>query len=179
MASGNSFEQKPKRRRGPGKPFVKGLSGNGFGTPFKPGVSGNPSGKRKACQDVQALARTHTPEAIEALVAALAYPRERVAAAVALLDRGWGKPTVVVAGDGERPIAIDFTWADATPVTPNGEAEYVGRDITSPAATKAKSAVIDAVLAESNPPAAPLVIEWESSDAADDAGTTGILCWKQ
>jgi hypothetical protein len=65
--------------------------------------------------DVQKLARTHTPEAIAALVAALSSPRERVAAAVALLDRGWGRPTQIMAGDGERPLAIEFTWAPALP----------------------------------------------------------------
>jgi hypothetical protein len=113
MASGNSVEQKPKRRRGPGKPFVKGLSGNGFGTPFKPGTSGNPSGRPKLLQDVQQLARSHTPEAIQTLVECLKDPRHKVTAAVALLDRAWGKPTTVVAGDEERPVAIHFSWQPA------------------------------------------------------------------
>jgi hypothetical protein len=148
-------------------------------TSFQPGRSGNPSGRPKDLQSAQKLARSYTTEAVQALVRGLKDPKLYVAAASALLDRGWGKPTQPLAGDGERPVAIHFTWGDATPVSSNGEAEYVGRDITSPAATKAKSAVIDAVLAESNPPAAPLTIEWESSDAADDAGTPGILCWKQ
>ena len=44
-------------------------------------------------KDIQELARAHSPEAIRALVAALADPRSRVAAAVALLDRGYGRPT--------------------------------------------------------------------------------------
>jgi hypothetical protein len=63
---------------------------------------------------VQELARQHTPEAIAALVAALNSPRERVAAASVLLDRGWGRPLQAIAGDREAPpIAIHFTWADA------------------------------------------------------------------
>jgi hypothetical protein len=56
------------------------------------GVSGNPGGRPRAALDVQEMARACTPQAIAALVAALSNPRERVPAAVALLDRGWGKP---------------------------------------------------------------------------------------
>ena len=47
---------------------------------------------------MQELARAHTPEAIAALVTALNSPRERVAAAVALLDRAWGKPIRAIEG---------------------------------------------------------------------------------
>ena len=80
------------------------------------GTSGNPGGRPKAELDVQELARAHTPDAIAALVAALTSPRERVAAATALLDRAWGRPTQHVGGDaGGQPVAIEFTWANATP----------------------------------------------------------------
>jgi hypothetical protein len=58
---------------------------------FKPGTSGNPGG-RPAALDVQALARTHTTAAVCALAEALRDPKLKVAAATALLDRGWGKP---------------------------------------------------------------------------------------
>jgi hypothetical protein len=85
-------------------------------TSFAPGQSGNPGGRPRALLDARELARTHTPEAIAALVAALNSPRERVAAATALLDRAWGKPTAFVAGDGDAPPAIiHFTWASAVP----------------------------------------------------------------
>lgn len=51
---------------------------------------------------------------------------ERVAAAVALLDRGWGKPTQHVAGDAEAPpVSITFHWADAAPVLPAPEREAI------------------------------------------------------
>jgi hypothetical protein len=65
---------------------------------------------------MQELARTATPAAIKALVDALNSPRERVSAAVALLDRGWGKPAQHIGGDTEGPpLHIEFTWADAAP----------------------------------------------------------------
>lgn len=61
---------------------------------WKPGQSGNPTGKNghNKLFDAAALARSHAPEAIKALVIALRYPKERVPAAIALLDRGFGKP---------------------------------------------------------------------------------------
>ena len=65
-------------------------------TAFKPGQSGNPGGRPKGLKDVVELARQHTPAAIEALArivnSAKSPPAAVVAASVALLDRGWGKP---------------------------------------------------------------------------------------
>jgi Family of unknown function (DUF5681) len=71
---------------------------------FAKGVSGNPGGRPKAALDVQALARAHTVEAINALVAALKDKPSRVAAASALLDRGWGKPIQAVTGKDGAPL---------------------------------------------------------------------------
>ena len=42
--------------------------------------------------DIQELARQHGPDAILTLVGALKDPKHKVAAATALLDRGYGKP---------------------------------------------------------------------------------------
>lgn len=75
---------------------------------FKPGQSGNPGGRPKS--HVVAMARKHTQAAIDALVTALDNPRERVPAAVALLDRGWGRPSQPVEGDMLRE-----TWVVRAP----------------------------------------------------------------
>ena len=87
------------------------------GKPFTKGVSGNPSGRPARQIDVEKLAKEQTPAAIKALVTALKYPRERVPAAIALLDRGWGKPKQPIAGDADRPLIVDFRWADGASVT--------------------------------------------------------------
>ena len=89
------------RGRGPGRPFVRG-------------TSGNPGGRPRAALDVQELARSHTVEAIATLVKALDDPKHCGAAAAALLDRGWGRPTAFIAGDRDAPpVAVRFEWADA------------------------------------------------------------------
>jgi Family of unknown function (DUF5681) len=69
------------------------------GRPFEKGRSGNPGGRPKGSDEVQALARRFTADAIETLAAIARAkkhsPSARVAASVALLDRGWGKPLQV------------------------------------------------------------------------------------
>ncbi len=66
----------------------------------------------KAKAEIRSLARSHTEAAIKMLSGVMnsrkAAPAARVSAAVALLDRGWGKPTVMVAGDPDgKPIRIE------------------------------------------------------------------------
>jgi hypothetical protein len=69
----------------------------GKGRPFPKGVSGNPGGRPKVLGDVQELAREQSPQAINTLAKIMndekTPPAARVAAANALLDRGYGKPT--------------------------------------------------------------------------------------
>lgn len=86
-----------KKRRGPGRPFAKGESGNPGGRPAIP-------------VDVIEAARARTALAIETLAAICEHGEDekaRIAAAVALLDRAWGKPTerTEISG-GEKPVEI-------------------------------------------------------------------------
>jgi hypothetical protein len=75
-------------------------------TLFKPGQSGNPSGRPKKAEsverakiiaDVKALAKARSEDAIKTLVNVMenhkAPPAARVSAAMAILDRGWGRPS--------------------------------------------------------------------------------------
>ncbi len=59
----------------------------------------------KSVTEIRSLARSHTRTALNVLVAVMrntkATPPARIAAATAILDRGWGKPTQAVDnGDG-------------------------------------------------------------------------------
>ena len=78
------------------------------GRPFQKGTSGNPGGRPRVLADVQELARRRSPDAINTLSAIMddqkAPPAARVAAANALLDRGYGKPT--------QPISQTLTKID-------------------------------------------------------------------
>jgi hypothetical protein len=81
------------RRRGPGRPFEKG-------------VSGNPGGRPRELADVKALAREHTAEAIETLVELMRTGRTdsaRAAAASELLSRAWGKPSLPLLHENGPP----------------------------------------------------------------------------
>ena len=86
----------------------------------------------KALTEIRSLARASSRIAISTLTgicgAKDAPPAARVAAAVALLDRGWGKPPQAHTGaDGERKIQVtirhlvegmpdEHVTIDATPV---------------------------------------------------------------
>jgi hypothetical protein len=88
----------------PGDADISGRSARVVGRPFAQGRSGNPGGRPKAALDVQALAREHTTAAIRTLVEALRDPKLKVAAAQALLDRGWGKPAVQIHAQSESTV---------------------------------------------------------------------------
>ncbi len=88
---------------------------------FQPGQSGNPGGRPKASARVRDAAREHTESAIEVLVSIMtntdAATAARVAAASAILDRGYGKPTQPIDGDGEGgaiPTGITVTFVKPT-----------------------------------------------------------------
>ncbi len=85
----------------------------GRGKPFQKGVSGNPGGRPKVLGDVQELAREQSPHAINTLAEIMnnekTPPAGRVAAANALLDRGYGKPT--------QPISKTLAKVDPSTVS--------------------------------------------------------------
>jgi hypothetical protein len=82
------------------------------GRPFPKGQSGNPGGRPKELRDVIEQARSHTTDAIKTLVAAMNSDSTpwgaRIAAANAILDRGWGKPTRPV----EANVSFFEQWSD-------------------------------------------------------------------
>ncbi len=75
------------------------------GKPFVKGQVANPGGRPKEVVHVRDLARTYTDDAIRTLAEIMGNgdmkESARVSAAQALLDRGWGKPTQPIDGDGE------------------------------------------------------------------------------
>lgn len=91
----NSSEQ--PRRRGPGRPF-------------KPGQSGNPSGRPADYGQFRELCRSKSPAAVAALEAALsAGDASSVAAARVLLEYGYGRPAsapedLAAAAAGPSPL---------------------------------------------------------------------------
>lgn len=80
-------------------------------TAFRPGRSGNPGGrprKDERMRGIEDLARQHSEEALLALVDEAKNGKNesaRVAAAVAILDRGWGTP--VKRSEAGDPSAFD------------------------------------------------------------------------
>lgn len=88
------------------------------GRPFQPGNCANPGGRPKLPEDVKhvrEIARSYTEDAIEALVDVLRNggASAKVAAANALIDRGWGKAEQPITGaDGKavRFEVVGLSW---------------------------------------------------------------------
>src|SRR5689334_24517326 len=80
------------------------------------GTSPNPGGRPRVVADIQTLARQHAPAAVQALVEALSDPKTKVPAAVAILDRAYGRAQQAVSLGGPEGSKVEwsFTWADAT-----------------------------------------------------------------
>ena len=75
------------------------------GKPFAPGNSANPGGRPKLPEDikhVRELARQYTTQAVSTLADVMknGSGAARVAAANAVLDRGWGRPEQAIVGAG-------------------------------------------------------------------------------
>lgn len=82
-------------------------------TAWKPGQSGNPNGRPKPEVDIAALARKHGPRCIEVAARLLGSKDEkmRLAAAIALLDRGFGRPKQEIETTGNATIELHLVAA--------------------------------------------------------------------
>jgi hypothetical protein len=82
------------------------------GRPFAKGESGNPGGRPRVEGEIRELARQHTGTALRTLIEIAERGENesaRVAAANAILDRGYGKAAVpVVPADLPEVITINF-----------------------------------------------------------------------
>jgi hypothetical protein len=72
----------------------------------------------KTPTQIRSLARGHTETAVNILAGIMqqkdAPPSARIAAACALLDRGWGRPTQPIAGDDDHDAVRvrTISWLD-------------------------------------------------------------------
>jgi hypothetical protein len=79
---------------------------------FPPGKSGNPEGRPRGLGRLAFIAREKTEAAMSTLESIMndpaAPPSARVAAASAILDRGWGKATQYIADPDTAPAEHTF-----------------------------------------------------------------------
>ena len=97
MAENSVKTANKKRRRGPGRQFKKG-------------ESGNPGGRPKDLQEVKEYARVFTKEAMDTLVGIMRKgpTKERRTAAERILDRGWGKTEIPITGRDGGPVNVNI-----------------------------------------------------------------------
>lgn len=105
---------------------------------FQKGRSGNPGGRPAVISEVQELARQHVPAAINRLVAIMNDPKAsasaQVAAASAIIDRGYGKPLQSIeAMTSFRPASALSDEELAAIVMGHGETSPARRSTTSTA----------------------------------------------
>jgi hypothetical protein len=87
-------------------------------TRFQPGerrVGRKPGVPNKATATIKTAAQAHGPAALDKLVALMNGGNDDIAfkAAIAILDRGYGKPAQTIAGDPEKPVEHNVAVVDA------------------------------------------------------------------
>lgn len=79
----------------------------------------------KATADIRSLARSYTKTALKTLVGIMqqrsAPAASRVSAAIALLDRGWGKPSQAIEMDLRQKPIEELTDAELTAIIRNAD----------------------------------------------------------
>jgi hypothetical protein len=131
-------------------------------------TSGQGRGKghlNKATREIRAIAQPYGPGAVTVLARLAGLieghpPAEseqaRIMACRELLDRAYGKATVLIAGDEERgPIRYEFFWG---PATPGGK----GVPLNQPYPASDLPPVIDAAAEAQPDDNGALTIEWMS-----------------
>jgi hypothetical protein len=101
----------PPKRRGPGRPF-------------KPGQSGNPGGKirnpeaRNALMDMRQLARGYSEEALGKLVQLMrgVVKVGRKSIPVPIHTQGWAAAEIINRGWGRAPQGLEVTGANGGPI---------------------------------------------------------------
>ena len=76
----------------------------------------------KSVKEIESLARQWTETMINVLssiaTSTKSPPASRVAAALGLLDRGWGKPSQTIAGDEENPLVMKIERIERVIIDP-------------------------------------------------------------
>ena len=87
----------PERRRGKGRPFP-------------PGQSGNPGGRKRVPPGLTEAFQASSWDAYQKLVDIMQSakdPRVQAMCAIAILDRGLGRPTQPISGDDGGPVVVE------------------------------------------------------------------------
>lgn len=135
----------------------------------QPNLGHRRSGQRKSRTEIASLARGYTETVIKVLAGLVTRedvaPTARIAAGLALLDRGWGKPTQKVEVDDDRPRIIEIvnTIIDPRPNPelpqqpgrrlPNWDYDRYG-DPDAPALSAPEANESEAEVSELKPPSA-------------------------
>jgi len=93
---------------------------------WKPGQSGNPIGRLIGIEEIAPYARQFGKQAVDTMVQCLRDPKWRLPAAVALLDRGYGKPVQAVVADVNGALTIGGIDAPP-PILDETDAEWLAR----------------------------------------------------